>query len=235
VIERLRRLRQSSCDIAQILGLALSTVGAVLARLGLGRLSRLQSPEPPNRYCRRHAGELIHLDVKKLNRFWTPGHRVTGSRTVRSRSAGWEYVHVCVDDTTRLAYVEVLADEKASTAAAFLGRAIAFFARHNVAVKEIMSDNGGCYVSKVFARACRGHGVRHIRTRPYRPRTNGKAERFIRTLLERRAYAVTYASSNHRRRALQGWVRFYNYQRPHSALQRRSPVQQLERLRASAA
>jgi transposase InsO family protein len=236
VIERLRRLRKSSIEIADALHMALSTVGAVLTRLGLGRLARLEAPEPPNRYCRRHAGELIHLDVKKLGRFDRPGHRMTRDRQKgRSYRVGWEFVHVCVDDATRLAYVEVLADEKGPTAVGFLERALAFFARHGVVVCEVMSDNGSCYRSKVFAAACRRHGLRHVRTRPYRPRTNGKAERFIRTMLEKWAYAASYHSSVHRRRALPGWVAFYNHERPHSALGRRSPLQQLERLRASAA
>jgi transposase InsO family protein len=234
VIERLRRLRKSSLEIAAILHMALSTVGAVLVRLGLRRLARIEVPEPPNRYCRRHAGELIHLDVKKLVRFDRPGHRVTGNRRVGSPRAGFEFVHVCVDDATRLAYVEVLADEKGPTAVGFLERALAFFARHGVVVREVMSDNGGCYISKAFADACRRHGLRHVRTRPYRPRTNGKAERFIRTMLEKWAYAASYHSSAHRRRALDGWVAFYNHQRPHSALGRRSPLQQLECLQASA-
>ena len=235
VIERLRRLRKSSIEIAYALGMALSTVGAVLRRLGLGKLPRLEVPEPPNRYCRRHAGELVHLDVKRLVRFHRPGHRVTGDRRVDSPRAGYEFVHVCVDDATRLAYVEVLADQTGPSAVGFLERALAFFARYGVVVREVMTDNGSCYVSKAFAAACRRHGLRHIRTRPYRPRTNGKAERFIRTMLEQWAYAASYSSSAHRGQALGGWVAFYNHRRPHGALNRRSPMQQLEQLQASAA
>jgi transposase len=192
VIVVLRRLRMTGAEIALCLGMALSTVSAVLGRVGLGKLSRLEPPEPPNRYERRHAGELLHVDVKKLGVITGTGHRITGrrdsqkaNRRARRRGApkGWEFVHVCVDDATRLAYVEVLGDEKATTAAAFLRRAVAFYAAHGITAQRVMSDNGACYRSTVHAFACRALGIRHLRTRPYRPRTNGKAERFIRTLL----------------------------------------------------
>jgi transposase InsO family protein len=227
-IERLRRLRLTSTRIAAELAMAVSTVGAVLARLGLHRLSRLEPLEAPNRYCRRHAGELIHVDVKKLGRFRRPGHRVTGSRTgSRNRGAGWEFVHVAVDDCTRLAYVEVLSDERGPTTVGFYERAITWFARHGVTVERIMSDNGPNYRSKVAAAFCAEREIRQVFTRPYRPRTNGKAERFIQTMLREWAYAAAYTSSEHRARALTGWIDYYNEHRPHSALGHRSPASRL--------
>ena len=180
----LRRLRMTGAEIAFCLAMALSTVSAVLLRVGLGKLSRLEPPEPPNRYERRHPGELIHVDVKKLGVITGVGHRISGrrdsqnaTRRARRRGApkGWEFVRVCVDDATRLAYVEVLPDEKVTTAVAFLGRAVVFYRRHGVAVERVMSDHGACYRSTIHAFACRSMGLRHLRTRPYRPRTNGKA------------------------------------------------------------
>lgn len=229
-VEHLRRLRMTSTQIAVRLHMALSTVTAVLARLGLHRLSRLAPPEPPNRYERRHPGELLHIDVKKLGRIGRPGHRVTGDRRTRTRGIGWEYVHVCVDDATRLAYVEVLEDERGETAAGFLRRAAAHFAERGVRVRAVLTDNGSAYVSQVHAAACRELGLRHLRTRPYRPRTNGKAERFIRTLLTEWAYAATYRDSAHRRTALVPWLAFYNQRRPHGALGRQAPIVRLRRL-----
>jgi len=226
-IERLRRLRMTSTRIAAELAMAVSTVGAVLARLGLHRLSRLEPLEAPNRYCRRHAGELIHVDVKKLGRFRRPGHRVTGAREVRNRGAGWEFIHVAVDDCTRLAYVEVLADERGPTTVGFYARCFAWFARHGVTVERIMSDNGPNYRSKVVAAFCAEREIRQVFTRPYRPRTNGKAERFIQTMLREWAYAAAYPSSQHRARALPGWIDYYNQHRPHSALGHRTPASRL--------
>ena len=230
VVERLRRLRLTSTQIAARLRMPLSTVTAVLARLGLHRLSRLAPPEPPNRYERRHPGELLHIDVKKLGRIGRPGHRVNGDRRTRTRGIGWEYVHVCVDDATRLAYVEVLEDERGETAAGFLRRAVAHFAERGVRVLAVLTDNGSAYVSQLHAAACRALGLRHLRTRPYRPRTNGKAERFIRTLLAEWAYAATYRDSAHRRAALTPWLAFYNQRRPHGALGHQAPVVRLRRL-----
>ncbi len=227
-IERLRRLRMTSTAIAAKLGMAVSTVGAVLTRLGLHRLSRLEPVEPPNRYCRRHPGELIHVDVKKLGQFSRPGHRVTGQRAVRNRAAGWEFVHVAVDDCSRLAYVEVLADERGPTTVGFYTRMIAWFAQHGVSVERIMSDNGANYRSKVAAEFCAQRRIRQVFTRPYRPRTNGKAERFIQTMLREWAYAAAYRSSTHRQRALPRWVDYYNQQRPHSALSHKPPASRLE-------
>jgi transposase InsO family protein len=227
-IERLRRLRFTSTRIAATLGLATSTVCAVLARLGLNRLSRLGPLEPPNRYCRRHAGELVHVDVKKLGRFRAPGHRVTGRGPgTHSGGDGWEAVHVCVDDATRLAYVEVLADEQAVTAVGFIDRAVAWFADHGVTVRQVMTDNGAPYRSHQWAAWCRAHDITHIRTRPYRPRTNGKAERFIQTMLREWAYAAAYQDSTHRQRALGPWVRYYNHRRPHGALGHKTPASRL--------
>ena len=240
VIAALRRLRMTAAEIAFCLGMALSTVSAVLTRIGLGKLSRLEPPEPANRYQRRHAGELLHVDVKKLGRIRAAGHRVTGKRRQRRTTytpdgrrigdAGWEFVHVCVDDATRLAYVEVLDDEKATTAAAFLRRAVGFYRRHGISVERVMSDNGACYRSTIHALACRTLGLRHLRTRPYRPRTNGKAERFIRTLLAGWAYGAIYGSSAERTAALEGWLWTYNHRRPHGALSHKPPIARLNEL-----
>jgi len=232
VVVVLRKLRMTGAEIAFCLGMALSTVSAVLLRVGLGKLSRLEPPEPPNRYERRHAGELLHVDVNKLGRIIRPGHRVTGSRRDRRDHGkkGWEFVHVCVDDATRLAYVEVLSDEKASTAVAFLRRAVAFYASHGITVNAVMSDNGACYRSTIHAFACRALGIRHLRTRPYRPRTNGKAERFIRTLLAGWAYGAIYSTSHERTTALDGWLWTYNHRRPHGALSHKTPIARLTEL-----
>jgi transposase InsO family protein len=238
-IAALRRLRLTGPEIAEILEMATSTVSAVLKRIGLGKLSRLEPTEPIRRYEKRRAGELIHIDVKKLGRISAKGagHRVTGKRNTeikRGRDGtlrtGWERVHVCVDDATRLAYVEVLADEKASTAIAFLRRAIAFYRSHGVVVERLMTDNGSAYRSTAHALACRAIGIKHVRTRPYRPQTNGKAERFIRTMLREWAYGAVYGSSPERAAALSGWVERYNYRRRHGALGHRAPIARLREL-----
>lgn len=227
-VEELRRLRFTSTRIAATLGMPVSTVCAVLKRQGLNRLSKLGPPEPPNRYCRRHAGELVHVDVKKLGRFNKPGKRALGVGPGRSTyRAGWEAVHVCVDDATRLAYVEVLPDETAVTTIGFLDRAITWFAERGVTIRQVMSDNGSPYISAVWTTYCATRGIDHIRTRPYRPRTNGKAERFIQTMLREWAYAATYQSSQHRQQALPAWLRYYNNQRPHSALGHNTPASRL--------
>ena len=196
--------------------MAISTVSAVLRRIGLGKLSRLEPPEPPNRYERARPGELIHIDVKKLGRIERgAGHRMTGKRTTHARGAGWERVHVCVDDATRLAYVEVLPDEKATTAIGFLKRATRLLrGSRDRRCERVMTDNGSAYVSTAHAIACRALGIRHIRTRPYRPHTNGKAERFIRTMLREWAYAAVYRDSTQRTAALSGWLDLYNWRRP---------------------
>jgi len=223
----LRELRFTSPEIAETLGMPLSTVGAVLARNGLGKLPRLRPNEPANSYERPRAGELVHIDVKKLGRIGRPGHRVNGERRTRSRGIGWEYVHVAVDDATRLAYVEVLDDEKGATAAGFLRRAIAFFRRYGIRVERVLTDNGSCYRAVVHALACRALGIKHLRTRPYRPRTNGKAERFIRTLTDAWAYGAVYRTSAERTAALAGWLDWYNRLRPHRSLDRKPPLTRL--------
>jgi transposase InsO family protein len=229
LIEELRRLRWTSTRIAAELELPTSTVCAVLLRLGLNRLSRLEPPEPPNRYCRRHPGELIHVDVKKLGRFDRPGLPVKQRRAGYYQSgAGWEFCHVAVDDTSRLAYVEVLDDEKGRTCVGFLRRAVAFFAAHGVAVQRVMTDNGAGYRSDAHADAVVQLGIKHLRTRPYRPRTNGKAERFIQTLQAEWAYAASYQDHWHRRRVLLTWLEYYNCRRPHSALGHKPPVSRIK-------
>ena len=192
---------------------------------------RLNPKEPVNRYERKRPGELIHIDVKKLGRIGDagPGHRVTGDRSVRSKGAGWEYVHVCVDDYTRLAYVEVLADERGPTAVGFLMRALEFYASYGVQVERVMTDNGSAYRSTIHSLACKVLGLKHIRTRPYTPKTNGKAERFIRTLTGGWAYGAIYSSSTQREQALNGWLIFYNFERPHRSLGRKPPGSRLDR------
>jgi len=234
MIARLRALTMTGAEIAECLGMALSTVSGILKRIGLGKLSRLEPPEPPNRYERARPGELLHIDVKKLGRIGHrgAGHRVTGDRGrgQRSRGAGWEFVHVCVDDATRLAYVEVLGDEKAPTAVGFMRRAVAFYRAHGITVERVMTDNGGAYRSTVHSIACRALRLRHLRTRPYRPRTNGKAERFIRTMLGGWAYGAIYRSSAQRTAALSGWLEFYNWRRPHGSLAKKPPAARLAEL-----
>jgi transposase InsO family protein len=227
-IAALRRLRMTAAEIAETLSMPLSTVSAVLTRIGLGKRSRLEPPEPANRYERRRPGELLHIDVKKLGRIGRPGHRVNGDRRTRTRGIGWEYVHVCIDDATRLAYVEVLVDEKASTAVGFLRRAVAHFRGYGIQVERVMTDNGSCYRAVVHALACKALRIKHLRTQPYRPRTNGKAERFIRTMLGGWAYGAVYGNSEERRLALAGWLDFYNRRRPHGSLGHQPPRQRLE-------
>jgi transposase InsO family protein len=238
-ITALRRLRMTAAEIAECLSMALSTVSRWLARIGLGRLSRLEPPEPPNRYERKRPGELVHLDIKKLGRISArgAGHRVTGERKSqfsvgarRLRATGWEFVHVCVDDATRLAYAEVLEDERGKTATGFLRRAAAWFSSMGITVERVMSDNGACYRSSVHAQACHELGLRHIFTRPYRPRTNGKAERFIQTLTRRWAHGALYGSSAERTTALPGWLSHYNFTRRHGSLGHRPPAARLAEL-----
>jgi transposase InsO family protein len=227
LILSLRELRFTSTEIAETLGMPLSTVGAVLSRNGLGRLPRLEPNEPANSYERPRPGELVHIDVKKLGRIGRPGHRVNDDRRTRTRGIGWEFVHVAVDDASRLAYAEVLADEKGPTAAGFLRRAVAFFRRWGIRVERVLTDNGSCYRAVVHALACRALGIRHLRTRPYRPRTNGKAERFIRTLIDGWAYGAIYRTSAERTAALAGWLDWYNRLRPHRSLGRKPPLTRL--------
>ena len=235
VIVSLRRLRMTAAEIAETLQMPLSTVSAVLKRNGVGRLGRL-GLEPAIRYERSRPGELVHIDVKKLGRFQAAGKRAgfrpAGQGRPRRRDAhghdrgtsGWEYVHVAVDDYSRLAYAEVLSDERATTAVGFLKRALAFFARSGIRVERIITDNGSPYISTLHAIACRRLGIRHLRTRPRRPQTNGKAERFIRTLLTGWAYGALYRNSNERTQALDGWLWHYNHRRRHSALGHQPPA-----------
>jgi transposase InsO family protein len=241
VICALRRLRMTGAEIAEVLGMAETTVSGILTRCGLGRLGRL-GLEPAQRYERSRPGELIHIDVKKLGRIaGGAGHRVTGrprsnpsridAEGRQRRTVGWEFVHICIDDATRFAYVEVLKDEKATTAVGFLRRAVKFFKRHGVTVEAVMTDNGAAYISAVHAIACRALGLKHLRTRPRRPQTNGKAERFIRTMLGGWAYGAIYGSSAERTAALEGWLWRYNYRRKHGALGRRPPAARLAELR----
>ena len=241
VIAALRRLGMTGPEISECLGMALSTVSGILTRIGMGKLGRL-GLEPAQRYERQRPGELIHIDVKKLGRIQGgAGKRITG--TTRNASPrrrdrdgidrcviGWEYVHIAIDDATRLAYVEVLGDEKTITAVGFLRRAIAHFFAYGIAVERLITDNGSAYCSAVHAIACRTLGIRHLRTRAYRPQTNGKAERFIRTLLAGWAYGAIYRSSTERNAALAGWLDFYNRRRPHGALSHKPPIARLNEL-----
>jgi transposase InsO family protein len=238
VIAALRRLRMTGAEIAECLDMALTTVSGILTRIGMGKLGRL-SYEPAVRYERSTPGELIHIDVKKLGRINGAGHRMTGDRASQNANrrlrhrdgrAGWEFVHVCVDDATRMAYVEVLEDEKAVTAVGFLKRAIAFYRSHGIAVQQLLTDNGSAYRSAVHAIACRTLGIRHLRTRPRRPQTNGKAERFIRTMLGGWAYGAIYGNSAERTAALPGWLELYNWRRPHGALNHKPPGTRLHEL-----
>jgi transposase InsO family protein len=237
-IAALRRLHMTAAEIAEVLAMALSTVSAVLKRIGLGKRSRLSPPEPPNRYERKHPGELVHLDIKKLGRISIrgAGHRVNGHRGSQfkshrgPRATGWEFVHVAVDDATRLAYAEVLGDERAATAGAFLRRAVAWFEGFGITVERVLSDNGSCYRAKVHAQVLAELQIRHLFTRPYRPRTNGKAERFIQTLVNRWAYGAIYGSSAERTAALAGWLSHYNFRRPHGSLSQKPPGTRLREL-----
>jgi len=228
-IERLRRQRLSGPRIARRLGLSVSTVGVVLRRLGLGRLKALDERPEPMRYQRERPGELIHIDSKKLGRIDGVGHRITGDRRGQSskRGTGWEALHVAVDDASRLAYTELLPNERRHHAIAFLERALAFFAAHGVAVERVMTDNGSAYKSYDFAAACRLHALRHVRTKPYRPRTNGKAERFIQSALREWLYAKPYNQSAKRAADMPSWLHWYNHHRPHAALKAKPPASTL--------
>lgn len=230
------QVRMNAVQIAEALGMSERTVRAVIARGGLSKLPPLTEPEPANRYERPRPGELIHIDVKKLGRIGRPGHRVNNDRRTRSRGIGWEFVHVCIDDCTRLAYVEVLENERKETVTGFLLRAVAWLADRGVRVERVMTDNGSGYRSKLHRQACRQLGIRHIFTRPYRPRTNGKAERFIRTLQADWAYQRPYATSATRRAALPAFIERYNTRRPHRSLHGQTPLQRLtERNKTAAA
>jgi transposase InsO family protein/transposase len=242
-IAALRRLRFTGAEIAELLGRPLSTVSGILTRIGMGKLGRL-GLEPAQRYERERPGELIHIDVKKLGRIQGgAGHRMTGrphytprltDKAGRRRgTAGWDYVHIAIDDCTRLAYAEVLGDEKASTAIAFLARAVAFYRRHGITVERLLTDNGSPYRATIHALACKALGIRHLRTRPRRPQTNGKAERFIRTMLAGWAYGALYGSDRERTAALDGWLYTYNHHRRHKSIGRQPPITRLNNLLGS--
>ena len=227
VIDRVRRLREarmSGAEIACRLSVPRSTVARWLQRLGLGRLRQLAPPEPIRRYQKDVPGELVHLDTKKLSKIDGVGHRIHGDRSRRRRGIGWEYTYVAIDDASRLSYVEMLSDERGETAARFLERAVRFFVQHGIPVRRVLTDNGSCFVSRSFTQLCLRLGIRYSRTRPYRPRTNGKAERFIQTLLREWAYAFTFSSSAARRTLLNTYLHFYNQHRAHSALKGNSPL-----------
>jgi len=231
-IEALRRQGMSGPQIARALGMARSTVGLVLRRLGLGRLSTLDPKPEVIRYERAAPGELIHIDIKTLGKIDGVGHRITGqhARYHRARGIGHEHLHVAIDDASRLAYTEILPSLGQEDATAFLQRALAWYARLGVTVQRVMTDNGSAYRSKLFAKALRQAGAKHIRTRPYTPRTNGKAERFIQTSLREWAYARPYASSDQRSAAIGPWTDSYNLSRPHSALGHQPPIKRLNNL-----
>jgi transposase InsO family protein len=230
----LRRTGMTAEEIAAALNLAPRTCSRILTRHGLGRLGALEAPEPAGRYERQRPGELLHVDVKKLGRIAGVGHRISGTHAGRiRRRPGWEFVHVAVDDATRLAYAEVLADERQETCCAFLRRAVAWFAARQVAVQRVLSDNAPGYRSRAWRATCRQLDIQPKRTRVYRPRTNGKAERFIQTLTRRWAHGQSYGSSAERTQALASWLRTYNHFRPHRSLNRQTPAQRLEALRVT--
>ena len=227
-VEALRRRRFTGQQIAAELGISAATVSRILRRLGLNRIRALEPAEPVRRYEREHPGELIHIDIKKLGRFHQVGHRITGDRQQgKSRGAGWEFVHVAIDDASRLAFTQILPDEKKESAVAFLRAAVAYYQSLGVTLARVMTDNGSCYRSKAFRKACRDLGLRHIRTRPYTPRTNGKAERFIQTALREWAYAQAYPSSDRRAADLPIWLHRYNWHRPHGSLKSKPPISRL--------
>jgi transposase InsO family protein len=226
--ERLRReYRLTGEEIAEKLALARSTVAGWLTRMGLGRLAAIEPKEPVRRYQRERPGELLHLDIKKLARFEGVGHRITGNRRGASEGMGWDFLHVAIDDATRLAYVEVLPDERRQSTTGFLVRALRWFRARGVRVERVMTDNGSGYVARLFRKVLRLLGIRHIRTRPYTPKTNGNAERFIQTMLREWAYAIPFQSSDRRAGDLPRWLTWYNERRPHGSLARRTPAQAL--------
>lgn len=229
MIAQLRRQRWTGKQIALEVGVSPATVSRVLRRLGLNKLSALE-PEPIRRYERENPGELIHLDIKKLGRIGSVGHRITGRRTGvvnRNLGIGWEFVHVCIDDASRVAFVQVMPDERKESAVVFLEAAVAYYTKLGIRVERVMTDNGSCYRSKAFRAACKRLGLRHIFTKPYTPKTNGKAERFIQTSLREWAYARAYNSSHERTTELPRWLHRYNWHRPHGALQSKPPISRL--------
>lgn len=233
-IERLRRQRFTGKQIAKDTGVSSATVSRVLRRRGISRLRDLEPAEPVRRYEREHPGELIHIDIKKLGRFKQIGHRITGDRRGQSnqrsskgRGPGWEFAHVCIDDASRVGFSQIKPDEKARSAVPFLKAAVTYYASLGVTVQRVMTDNGSCYKSRAFARACKRLGIKHIRTKPYTPKTNGKAERFIQTALREWAYAKAYNTSNERAAELPIWMHRYNWHRPHGGIEYETPISRL--------
>jgi len=228
-IETLRRQRRTGAQIAKELDVSPATVSRVLRRLGLNRVRDLQPVEPVRRYERTIPGELIHIDIKKLGRFDKIGHRITGNRTGQSngRGIGWEFVHVCIDDASRIAFSQVMPDEKKQSATTFLAAALAYYQGLGITVARVMTDNGACYKSFDFRDACRDRGLKHIRTKPYTPKTNGKAERFIQSALREWAYAQAYPTSGHRAAELPIWLHNYNWHRPHGGIKYQTPISHL--------
>ncbi len=228
-IVALRRQRWTGKHIAMETGVSPATVSRALKRAGLSRLSDIEPAEPVRRYEHDNPGEMIHIDIKKLGRFERIGHRITGDRKGQSnsRGVGWEFVHVCIDDASRVAFSQILPDEKKESAIAFLKAALAFYASLGITVERVMTDNGSCYRSKAFAKACRKLGLKHVCTKPYTPKTNGKAERFIQTALREWAYAVAYPTSDSRAAELPVWLHRYNWHRPHGSLKSKTPISRL--------
>jgi transposase InsO family protein len=228
-IEALRRQRRTGKHIAVEVGVSPATVSRVLRRLGLNRMRDLEPAEPARRYERAHPGEMIHIDIKKLGRFDKVGHRITGERAGQSnsRGVGWEFVHVSIDDHSRIAFSQILPDEKAQSAVPFLKAVVAYYASLGVAVTRVMTDNGSCYKSFAFRDACKTLGLGHIRTKPYTPRTNGKAERFIQTALREWAYARAYPTSDRRAAELPNWLHQYNWHRPHGGIKSQTPISRI--------
>jgi transposase InsO family protein len=229
-IERLRRQRWTGKQIAAQVGVSPATVSRVLRRLGLNKLNALEPAEPVRRYERENPGELIHIDIKKLGRIGSVGHRITGRQTGvvnRHLGIGWEYVHVCIDDASRVAFVQVMANQRKESAVAFLEAAVAYYRNLDLRIERVMTDNGSCYRSKTFRAACKRLGLRQIFTRPYTPRTNGKAERFIQTALREWAYACAYQNSDQRTAELSDWLHRYNWHRPHASLKANTPISRL--------
>ena len=224
LVEQLRRQRWTGLRIAQATGLSRATVSRVLRRRKLSRMRDLEPRQPVLRYEHPNPGDLLHLDIKKLGRIAKPGHRVTGNPADRSRRVGWEYVHVAIDDHSRIAFSAIFPDETAASTVAFLGQALAYYARLGISFRSLITDNGPAYRSRQFAQACKQLGIKHRFTRPYTPRTNGKAERFIRTALQEWAYARTYQNSDQRREKLQPWLHEYNWHRPHASLNQNTPI-----------
>jgi len=228
-VEALRRQRCTGEQIAQQLAISPATVSRILGRLGLNRLCALEPAAPVRRYEREHPGELIHIDIKKLGKFNQIGHRITGDRTGQSnsRGVGWEYVHVGIDDHSRIAFASIMPDQKKRSATAFLKVAVAYYASLGVKVERVMTDNGSCYKSFAFRRACKRLGLKHIRTKPYTPKTNGKVERFIQTSLREWAYAYAYENSRQRKQQLPTWLHRYNWHRPHAGIGGKIPISRL--------